>query len=104
ALIAISGRATFWPSSLAPRASARTGVWGRVAGAAIRRPVVTLVLSLALLGALALGTNTAKLAGLNGKVQLPPKADSAAANTVLKAHFPDPSQAPPLPWLPFRAP
>jgi RND superfamily putative drug exporter len=104
ALIAIFGRATFWPSTLAPRTSARTGIWGRVAGAAIRRPVVTLVLSLALLGALALGTNTAKLEGLNGKVQLPPKSDSAAGNTVLKAHFPDASQAPTLLVLHFHNP
>jgi putative drug exporter of the RND superfamily len=85
ALLAISGRAAFWPSR--PRPGAETSrTWQRIAAAVVRRPAVTLAAGAVIFGALAAG-----LAGYttSGFVNGPPAgSDSAAGAVVLAAHFP----------------
>ncbi|HKA50945.1 MAG TPA: MMPL family transporter [Candidatus Dormibacteraeota bacterium] len=86
ALLAVFGRAVFWPSR--PRPSARRAVlWGRVAEYVVRRPVVMLAVGVVLFGALAAG-----LIGFRTTSELssppPDGTDSAAGAAVLAAHFP----------------
>jgi RND superfamily putative drug exporter len=86
ALLAIFGRAVFWP--LLPRpGSLRTVLWGRVAEHVVHRPWVMLVVGLALFGAMAGG-----LVGfhITSEVSSPPPAgsDSAVGARVLATHFP----------------
>jgi RND superfamily putative drug exporter len=89
ALLAIFGRAVFWPSR--PRPSAQRAVlWGRVAEQVVRRPVVMLAAGVVLFGALAAG-----LIGFRTTSELssgpPDGSDSAAGTAVLAAHFPPPT-------------
>jgi len=86
ALLAILGRAVFWPSR--PRPSAQRAVlWGRVAEHVVRRPVVMLATGVVLFGALAAG-----LIGFRTTSELssppPDGSDSAAGAAMLAAHFP----------------
>jgi len=86
ALLAIFGRAVFWPSR--PRPSAQRAVlWGRVAEHVVRRPVVMLAAGVVLFGALAAG-----LIGFRTTSELssppPDGSDSAAGAVVLAGHFP----------------
>jgi len=86
ALLAIFGRAVFWPSR--PRPSAQGAVlWGRVAEHVVRRPVVMLAAGVVLFGALAAG-----LIGFRTTSELssppPDGSDSAAGAAVLAAYFP----------------
>ncbi len=90
ALLAIFGRAVFWPSR--PRPSApRAVLWGRVAEHVVRRPVVMLAAGVVLFGALAAG-----LIGFRTTSELssppPDGTDSAAGAAVLAAHFPPVTQ------------
>src|SRR5262249_53546699 len=52
ALLAIFGRAAFWPSRTSA-GSGRLGWWGRTAGRIVARPAATLVLGVVIFGALA---------------------------------------------------
>jgi RND superfamily putative drug exporter len=77
ALLAIFGRAVFWPSRPGPSAQ-RAVLWGRVAEHVVRRPLVMLAGGVILFGAFAVGLvgfrTTSKLSNL------PPNgSDSAAA-------------------------
>jgi RND superfamily putative drug exporter len=86
ALLAIFGRAVFWPSR--PRPSARRAVmWGRVAAHVVRRPVVMLAAGVVLFGALAAGLIGFRTTGELGNSP-PDGSDSAAGAAVLAAHFP----------------
>ncbi|TMC12360.1 MAG: MMPL family transporter [Chloroflexi bacterium] len=89
ALLAIFGRAVFWPSR--PLWGARRAVlWGRVAEHVVRRPVVMLAAGVVLFGVLAAG-----LIGFRTTSELgnpaPDGSDSAAGTAVLAAHFPPPT-------------
>jgi RND superfamily putative drug exporter len=88
ALLAIFGRAVFWPRRPKPSAQ-RAVLWGRVAEHVVRRPVAMLAVGVVLFGALAAG-----LVGFRttSEVSSPPPAasDSAAGTAVLAAHFPRP--------------
>jgi RND superfamily putative drug exporter len=101
ALLAIFGRAVFWP--LRPKPSAQRAVlWGRVAEHVVRRPVAMLAVGVVLFGALAAG-----LVGFRttSEASSPPPAgsDSAAGTAVLAAHFPRPMASDQL-LLRFGAP
>jgi putative drug exporter of the RND superfamily len=86
ALLAIFGRAVFWPSRPLPSAK-RAVLWGWVAEHVVRRPVVMLAAGVVLFGALAAG-----LIGFRTTSELssppPDGSDSAAGTSVLAAHFP----------------
>ena len=86
ALLAVFGRAAFWPAGPKPTAQ-RAVLWGRVAEQVVRRPVVALAAGVVLFGALAAG-----LIGYRTTVEAssgaPVGSDSAAGGAVLAAHFP----------------
>ena len=85
ALLAIVGRAAFWPTH--PRPGEPTpGLWGRVAERVVRRPVLTLVGGVVLFGALAAGLIGYRTGDFISSA--PAGSDSAAGALVLAAHFP----------------
>jgi RND superfamily putative drug exporter len=85
ALLAIFGRAAFWPTR--PAASAqRVGLWGRVAERVVRRPVLTLAAGIVLFGVFSAGLIGYRTGGLSNRG--PATSDSATGAAVLAAHFP----------------
>jgi RND superfamily putative drug exporter len=85
ALLAIVGRAAFWPS--VPRTGPpREMLWGRVAERVVRRPAAMLTAGVLVFAALAIGLAGYRTGGL---ISSPPAgSDSAAGTAVLDAHFP----------------
>jgi putative drug exporter of the RND superfamily len=101
ALLAIFGRALFWPSH--PAAGQRTtAAWGRLAAQVVRRPLPVL-----LLGVIVFGGFSAGLAGfkVGGFTSSPPSgSDSSAGTAAIAAHFPAASSNPEDILLRFAAP
>jgi RND superfamily putative drug exporter len=85
ALLAIVGRAAFWPTHPRP-GEPSPGLWGRVAERVVRRPVLTLVGGVVLFGALAAGLIGYRTGDFISSA--PAGSDSAAGVLVLAAHFP----------------
>jgi RND superfamily putative drug exporter len=86
ALLAIFGRAAFWPTHPRPGHEHRSA-WGRLASRVIERPRRTLVLGVGLFVALALALFGYQSAGF-GSRPAPKGSDSAAGQRVLDAHYP----------------
>ena len=103
ALLAIFGRAVFWPSATA-RGTGRPGWWGRTAGRIVAHPAATLALGLAGFGALAAVAIGYLPAGFGAGPPAPAGSDSAVGNTVLASHFPAASSNPTSVLLRFGAP
>ncbi|HEV3173381.1 MAG TPA: MMPL family transporter [Actinocrinis sp.] len=93
ALLAVFGRAAFWPSKTT-RSARRPGWWGRTAGRIVRRPATTLVLGLLGFGALAIAAIAYVPGGFGSGPAAPTGSDSAAGNALLAAHFPTASRNP----------
>jgi RND superfamily putative drug exporter len=93
ALLTVLGRALFWPTKTAPRAHA-DGVWGRIAGRLVQRPVVTLLIGVVVFGALAVFAAGFKPGGFGGQVNAPPGTQAAAGNAALTRYFPQASSNP----------
>ncbi len=93
ALLAIFGRAVFWPSSTrnGPQAEGR---WGTIAARLVARPAVTLssgVVVFLALAAAALGYHSG---GFGGSLSAPAGSDAAAGNAILTKYFPEASANP----------
>jgi len=93
ALLAIFGRAVFWPSKT-QEGTGKTGVWGRVSVRIVRHPVPTLVTGLVVFGGLAFAVTAYTAAGFGGDTTAPTGSDSAAGAKILAAHFPNTSANP----------
>jgi len=93
ALLAIFGRAVFWPSKT-QEGTGKTGVWGRVSSRIVRHPVPTLTAGLLVFGGLALAVTAYTPAGFGGDTTAPAGSDSAAGAAILSAHFPNTSANP----------
>jgi putative drug exporter of the RND superfamily len=104
ALLAIAGRAAFWPSRTAQGAAPADAWWGRTAGRIVSRPAATLVLGLVGFGALATAALAYTPAGFGAGPPAPAGSDSAAGNTLLAAHFPAASADPTSVLLRFGTP
>jgi len=102
-LLAIFGRAAFWPSVTSPGAG-RPGWWGRVAGRMVAHPGATLALGLVGFGVLATAAIGYVPGGFGGTPPAPRGSDSAAGNALLAAHFPAASGNPTSVLLRFGAP
>ena len=103
ALLAIFGRAAFWPSVTA-RGAGRPGWWGRVAGRVVAHPGATLALGVVGFGVLATAAIGYVPGGFGGTPPAPRGSDTAAGNALLAAHFPAASGNPTSVLLRFGTP
>ena len=87
ALLAVFGRAAFWPSKMRP-GTEQAGLWGRIAARIVRRPAVPLAIGVVALGVLAIFVGGYKPGGFGGAITAPAGTDSAAGTTLLNKHFP----------------
>jgi putative drug exporter of the RND superfamily len=87
-LLAIFGRAVFWPVKLKPEAIHSTPLWGRIAGRVIARPALTLTVGLVVFGGLAIAVVGYTPAGFGTSVAAPKGTDARAGDIVLNDHFP----------------
>jgi RND superfamily putative drug exporter len=95
ALLAILGRAVFWPSKTSKRAL-KIGLWGRLADNVIKKPVTMLVLGALVFGGLSLGILGYKSAGFGDQGSAPSGSDSVAGQQILQQHFPAANNNPQL--------
>lgn len=93
ALLAIFGRAVFWPSQPRPGVT-KVGLWGRVAGRLVRKPATTLGVGVVIFGALAVAVVGYHSGGFGGALNAPAATDAAKGNAILAAHFPQASTNP----------
>jgi RND superfamily putative drug exporter len=94
ALLAIFGRAVFWPTSTRKREDVGAGLWARLTGGLMQRPVMTLGLGVVLFVGLALGQVGTTLGGFAGQTAGPTGADSTEGTAVIAAHYPDTNKNP----------
>jgi putative drug exporter of the RND superfamily len=93
ALLAIFGRAAFWPTRTRA-GTGRIGVWGRVAARIVKRPAAALITGVIVFGALATAVTAYQPAGFGGTLSAPAGSDSAAGQALLAKHFPASSANP----------
>ena len=86
ALLAIFGRAVFWPSHARLVEHPRSTLYGRIAARVVRRPLPVAVAGLLVFAALAMGQVGAPAAGFADQSS-PSGTDSAAGSAALAAHF-----------------
>jgi len=103
ALLAIFGRATFWPSQVRAE-SPRPGLWGRTAASVVRRPALTLVVGILVLGGIAFAEFGNRAAGFGGAVNAPKGTSAAIGNAALAANYPSSSNNPAEIVFRFRQP
>lgn len=101
ALLAILGRAVFWPAKTSKRAQ-KIGLWGKLADKVIQKPITMLVLGVLIFGGLSLGILGYRTAGF-GNQTAPAKSDSAAGQQVISQHFPAANNSPQLLIFHFRS-
>ena len=87
ALLAIFGRAVFWPSKLKVGTN-KVGLWGRVSGRIVQRPVAALAIGLVFFGGLSFAVLGYTSGGFGGQTSAPSGSDSAAGASAVSAHFP----------------
>ena len=87
ALLAIFGRAAFWPLRL-DGGAAQVGAWGRISATVVARPAITLAIGLVLFGGTALLALGYAPAGFAGTTTGPTGSESANGTAALAAHFP----------------
>jgi putative drug exporter of the RND superfamily len=100
-------RAWFGKPKLLPwsiQGSGKAGVWGRVAGRIVQRPIPTLVIGLVFFGGLAFGVIGYTAAGFGGDTTAPAGSDSAAGTALLAKHFPQSAANPTSLIFKFAAP
>ena len=93
ALLAIFGKATFWPS-IHPKTTKNGGFWGRTSASIIQRPVIVLTIGILVFGGLGVAVVNYKATGYGGNTQAPPGSDAAEGNALLAKHFPSSSANP----------
>jgi putative drug exporter of the RND superfamily len=93
ALLAVFGRAAFWPSKTRA-GTGQAGLWGKIAARLVRRPAIPLVIGVVALGALAIAVGSYKPGGFGGAITAPAGSDSAAGTALLAKHFPTSSANP----------
>ena len=87
ALLAIFGKAAFWPSKHKPGAET-TGVWGRIASRIVKRPAAALLTGVIIFAGLSAAVTAYASAGFGGTISAPAGTDSAAGTALLNKYFP----------------
>ncbi|MCL4357303.1 MMPL family transporter [Patescibacteria group bacterium] len=93
ALLAIFGRAAFWPY-LSHKHSNRGGFWGRISASVVQRPALVLIIGVLVFGGLAAAVSGYKAAGFGGNTTPPAGSEAARGNAILARHFPSSSANP----------
>ena len=93
ALLAIFGKAAFWPSKPKPGTSS-TGAWGKIATRVMKRPAAALLTGVIIFGALSVAVTAYQSAGFGGTISAPAGTDSAAGQNLLAKYFPASSANP----------
>jgi RND superfamily putative drug exporter len=88
ALLAIFGRAVFWPTGASARTHDRPGLWDRIGVVVTRRPGITLLAGVVLFVGLGTTLLTTGVAGFGNVTSSPSGTDSAAGSALIQAHFP----------------
>ncbi len=88
ALLAIFGRAVFWPTGAKARSEHHHGLWDRIGVVATRRPGATLVGGVILFAALGATLLTTGVAGFADISSANKGTDSGAGSDLIAAHFP----------------
>ncbi len=104
ALLAILGRAVFWPSRTRQTSRSQVGLWGQASGRILNHPVKTLVIGVAFFAALALGQIGTGSTGFGDISSGPSGTDSAAGQAAIAAHYPGSTSFPTAVLLRFRQP
>jgi RND superfamily putative drug exporter len=86
ALIAVFGRATFWPRPVRP--ARREGLYARLADVVIKHPVTTLVCGVLFLATLGVFSSGYASSGFGGQTTGPPGSQSASGTNVINNHYP----------------
>ncbi|HEY8674117.1 MAG TPA: MMPL family transporter [Candidatus Dormibacteraeota bacterium] len=86
ALLAIFGRAVFWPSRARLVQDQRPNVYGRIATVVVRRPLPIAIIGSILFGAIALGQIGTTTAGFADQ-SAPSGTDSSAGDTLISQHY-----------------
>lgn len=94
ALLAIFGRAVFWPLKPQNRKSKKFGLWGKVCARVVQRPVLVMVVGVVFFGGLALFVPGYKAGGFGGSTNPPAGSDAAKGDSLLAKHFPSNSSNP----------
>ncbi len=94
ALLAVLGRAVFWPSKTSKR-ELQIGLWGRLADRVIKKPLAMIMVGVIVFGGLTLGLLGYKSAGF-GSQAAPAGSDSAAGQQVIDRHYPAANDNPQL--------
>jgi RND superfamily putative drug exporter len=87
ALLAIFGRAAFWPARPSRPGAREGGAWGRLSARLLRRPVAVLAGGVVVFGALAAASVNYKAGDFGGQTA-PWGSDSAAGGALLAKYFP----------------
>jgi RND superfamily putative drug exporter len=86
ALLAIFGRAVFWPSRARLVENPRPNIYGRIAAVVVRRPLPVAIMGAVIFGAIALGQIGTTAAGFADQ-STPTGTDSAAGDTLISEHY-----------------
>ncbi|HLI14848.1 MAG TPA: MMPL family transporter [Acidimicrobiales bacterium] len=103
ALLALLGRAAFWPSRVDPGERGEPW-WGTVARRVLRRPAWALATGVLAFGGLALGALSYRSGGFGGAVGAPAGSDAAIGNALIARYFPEASANPTNLILRFATP
>jgi putative drug exporter of the RND superfamily len=87
ALLAIFGRASFWPSKTKAGISS-AGAWGNVATRLLRRPAVALSIGVVIFAGLSTFVTSYVGGGFGGSISAPAGTDSAAGTALQAKYFP----------------
>jgi len=93
ALIAIFGRAVFWPFKRTKEAT-KYGFWGRISASVILRPAPVLIAGVIIFGSLAFFVTKYHSSGFGGGSSAPTGTDSAMGDSLVAKHYPSASANP----------
>jgi RND superfamily putative drug exporter len=85
-LLAIFGRAVFWPSRARLVENPRANIYGRIAAQVVKRPLPVAIVGAIIFGAIALGQIGTTTAGFADQ-SAPTGTDSAAGDTLISEHY-----------------
>ncbi len=92
ALLAIFGRAAFWPSKNKPRK--RFGIWGSISSRVVQRPWPVLIIGVVVFVGLALAVPGYQAGGFGGGTSSPSNSDSGQGAVLQNEHFPSSNSNP----------